>query len=35
MMFGRTGEEMIETIKKNAKNKMLMPVLMFLYKDKE
>ena len=35
MIFGRTEEEMIATIKKIVKDKTLMPVLMFLYKDKE
>ncbi|MBS3087288.1 hypothetical protein J4226_01725 [Candidatus Pacearchaeota archaeon] len=34
MIFGRTEEEMIETMKKVVKDKTLMPVLMFLYKDK-
>ena len=34
MMFGRTEEEMVEAIKKIIKDKTLMPVLMFLYKDK-
>ena len=34
MIFGRTEEEMIEAIKKIIKDKTLMPVLMFLYKDK-
>jgi len=32
-MFGRTEEEMVEAIKKIIKDKTLMPVLMFLYKD--
>ena len=35
MIFGRTEEEMVEAIKKIIKDKTLMPVLMFLYKDKE
>ena len=35
MMFGRTEEEMVEAIKKIIKDKTLMPVLMFLYKDKD
>jgi len=33
MIFGRTEEEMVETIKKIVKDKALMPILMFLYKD--
>ena len=33
MIFGRTEEEMVEAIKKIIKDKTLMPVLMFLYKD--
>jgi len=33
MIFGRTEKEMIETIKEMSKNKTLMPILMFLYKD--
>lgn len=33
MIFGRTEAEMVETIKKIVRNKTLMPVLMFLYKD--
>ena len=35
MIFGRTETEMVEAIKKIIKDKTLMPVLMFLYKDKE
>ena len=35
MIFGRTEAEMVESIKKIIKDKTLMPVLMFLYKDKE
>jgi hypothetical protein len=35
MIFGRTEKEMVEAIKKIIKDKTLMPVLMFLYKDKE
>jgi len=35
MIFGRTEEEMIEAIKQIIKDKNLMPVLMFLYRDKE
>jgi len=35
MIFGRTEEEMIEAIKKIISDKTLMPILMFLYKDKE
>jgi hypothetical protein len=34
MIFGRTEIEMVEAIKKIIKDKTLMPVLMFLYKDK-
>ena len=34
MIFGRTEEEMIDAIKKIIGDKTLMPVLMFLYKDK-
>jgi len=33
MIFGRTETEMIEAIKKIIKDKTLMPVLMFLYRD--
>ena len=33
MIFGRTEEEMVEAIKKITGDKVLMPVLMFLYKD--
>jgi len=33
MIFGRGEEEMVEAIKKIIKDKTLMPVLMFLYKD--
>lgn len=33
MIFGRTEKEMVEAIKKIIKDKTLMPVLMFLYKD--
>ena len=33
MIFGRTEEEMVDAIKQIIKNKNLMPVLMFLYKD--
>jgi len=33
MMFGRTEEEMVEAIKRIIKDKTLMPILMFLYKD--
>jgi hypothetical protein len=33
MIFGRTEAEMIEIIKKAAKEKVLMPIMMFLYKD--
>jgi len=33
MIFGRTEEEMVNTMKKVVKDKTLMPVLMFLYKD--
>ncbi len=33
MLFGRTEEEMVEAIKKIIKDKNLMPILMFLYKD--
>ena len=35
MIFGRTEAEMVEAIKSIIKNKNLMPILMFLYKDKE
>jgi len=35
MIFGRTEEEMIEAIKKIIKDGTLMPILMFLYKDRE
>ena len=35
MIFGRTEEEMVEAIKQIMKNGTLMPILMFLYKDKE
>ncbi len=35
IVFGRTEEEMIEAIKKIINDKTLMPILMFLYKDKE
>ena len=35
MIFGRTEEEMVEAIKQIIKDKNLMPILMFLYKDKE
>ena len=35
MMFGRTEEEMVEAIKKIIKDKTLMPVLMFLYRDRK
>jgi len=34
MIFGRTEEEMVEALKKIMKNGRLMPILMFLYKDK-
>jgi len=33
MIFGRTEEEMVEAMKKITRNKKLIPVLMFLYKD--
>ena len=33
MIFGRTEAEMVEAIKKIIKDKNLMPILMFLYKD--
>ncbi|MBT3578003.1 hypothetical protein HOA55_01575 [archaeon] len=33
MIFGRTEKEMVDAIKKIIKDKTLMPVLMFLYKD--
>ena len=33
MMFGRSEEEMVEAIKKIIKDKTLMPILMFLYRD--
>ena len=33
MVFGRTQEEIKEIMKKMLKNKNLMPILMFLYKD--
>ncbi len=33
MVFGRTEEEMIEAIKKIIRDKTLMPILMFLYKN--
>ena len=33
MIFGRTETEMVEAIKKIIKDKTLMPVLMFLYKE--
>jgi len=33
MILGRTENEMIAAIKKIVKNRTLMPVLMFLYKD--
>jgi len=35
MIFGRTEEEMIDAIKKIISDKTLMPVLMFLYRDKD
>lgn len=35
MIFGRTEEEMIDAIKKIIGDKTLMPVLMFLYEDRE
>ena len=35
MIFGRTEEEMIEAIKQIIQDKKIMPVLMFLYKDRE
>lgn len=35
MIFGRNEAEMVEAIKTIIKDKTLMPVLMFLYKDKE
>jgi len=35
MIFGRTEAEMVEAIKTIIKDKTLMPVLMFLYKDKK
>jgi hypothetical protein len=35
MIFGRTEAEMVEAFKKIIEDKTLMPVLMFLYKDKE
>jgi hypothetical protein len=35
MVFGRTEEEMIEAIKKIINEKNSMPVLMFLYEEKE
>lgn len=35
MLFGRNEDEMVEAIKKIILDKTLMPVLMFLYKDKE
>lgn len=34
MIFGRTEEEMVEAIKNIVKDKTLMPILMFLYKDR-
>jgi len=34
MIFGRTEEEMVDVIKKIIKDRRLMPVLMFLYKEK-
>jgi len=34
MIFGRTEGEMIEAIKKIIRDRNLMPILMFLYKDK-
>jgi hypothetical protein len=33
MFFGRTEEEMVEAIRKIIKDRNLMPILMFLYKD--
>lgn len=33
MVFGRTEEEIIESLKKAIKEKRVMPVLMFLYRD--
>ena len=35
MIFGRTESEMVEAIKKIIKDKTLMPILMFLYKDRK
>ena len=35
MIFGRTEAEMVEAIKKIIKDGTLMPILMFLYKDKK
>ena len=35
MIFGRTEAEMVDAIKKIIKDDTLMPILMFLYKDKE
>lgn len=35
MIFGRTEGEMAEAFKKIIADKKLMPVLMFLYEDKE
>ena len=33
LVFGRTEEEMVDAVKKIAKDKNLMPILMFLYKE--
>ena len=35
MIFGRREEEMVEALKQVMKDEKLMPVLMFLYKEKE
>lgn len=35
MMFGRSEEEMVEALKQIIKEGKIMPILMFLYKDKE
>ena len=35
MIFGRTEEEMVEALKQIIRQGKIMPILMFLYKDKE
>ena len=35
MVFGRTEEEMVEALKQIIRQGKIMPILMFLYKDKE